>query len=763
MVKVFLYRTTFKIVIDIVDLNKSDRLTTKTLLTAIMIMTCVSLVGKAVAQKNWVDSIRFSVKDIYQGLRLFIPEADSLIQKRIHDPQYIDTTRVKKIMNLKSTLPDFTIEKPSLRFGGGYISYNGIYRSTIDTPFSEKDIFQHMVTARLDFTVKENFPLTLTYFQRESNSRYFRDYRDFKVEFNVGEFQRLREQKFRNYIAALTEQIRNPLTRPTLDYVNSELLGFDELLNHYSVVNKHIASRITARTGGLSDTTGRSKDSVITEAKQFLTFYDSLKIKQKKLQGFRDSLQKEFVNTEKQILQLKQLLSFNSSSEDQKERLNELLREQKVDHKIIHKLYGTVASVRKFAVGRVSPNYTDLTLKNLNVRGIDFEYSRKLYFALTAGWIDFRARDFFYNGSQKKPQFIYASRIGYGKKEGSHIYFTGFRGKKQLLSSSSTNKTFDVYGLSFESQIFIAKNHHITTEISQSVAPELVSLSGGTEKPNFDLKDEKNKAYSLRLNSLFARIGLKLEGFYQYRGINYQSFTSYYSNAVLNSWHMKVSQYLFKRRLSIKVSIAKNAFENPNLLTRYNGNTVFENVTIAYRNQKWPSLSFGYMPSSQLSDVGGILYENYFQTLNFTVSHGYKLGVARAHSVLSYNQFYNDSKDSGFVYFNAKNLFFNQSLQFLSYAANINVAQSTNSTYTLTTLDGGINAKVFKNSQVGIGVKISQLNNQDLKLGVYGSERILIPKLGEISLSIEKSYLPGFDGNLVKNDLYTIGYTRYFK
>jgi len=343
------------------------------------------------------------------------------------------------------------------------------------------------------------------------------------------------------------------------------------------------------------------------------------------------------------------------------------------------------------------------------------------------------------------------------------VYLTGFRGKKQLLSSSTSNQVFDVYGLSFESQALVAKNHRITVEISQSVSPTLISNSIGTEKPTFDLKDKKNKAYSLRLNSLISKTNSKFDVFYQFRGINYQSFTSYYSNASLNSWYFKGSQYLLKRKLHILVSVVKNSFENPNNFIRYSGNTVLKNVSLTIRNHKFPSLSFGYLPSSQLSDIDGVIYENYFQTLTFTGTHSYNLGMVKAHSLLSYNRFYNSSKDSGFIYFNAKNLFINQSLQFLSYAATINVAISSNTSYTLTTLDGSVNANVFKNSQVGLGVKINQLNDHDLRVGVYGNERIIIPKLGEFNISIEKSYLPGFYGNLVRNDLYTIGYTRFFK
>ena len=738
-------------------------MTNKTTFFGFLILGCLLFFHTTFAQtKNWRDSIRISIKDIYRELRISVPETDSFVKSRLRIINYLDTTKLIEKNKPVIILPEIKTEKKFIHFNGGFISYDGIYRSAIDTPFKEDGIFQHLLSGKFSFTLSQSVPISLTYFQRESNSKYFKDYRDFRVELNVSEFQRLKAQKDQIYINGLLDQMRDPYTRTALDYINSELLVIDGLLNHSAVVNRRIGSRISVNTNGLSDTTGISKDSAVLEAKHFLSLYDSLTNQLDRIKGFRDSLQQAYVITEKQIHALKAVLTTGLPDNEEKRQIENILKAKGIDAKYVTKIIGTLGSIRKLALGRISPNYSDLTLKNVNLKGIDFEYNRNFYFSITAGWLDFRARDFLRAGSQRLPQFIYASRFGYGQNDGSHVYLTGFRGKKQLLSSISNSQVFEIYGLSFETQALINKNHRLTLEISQSVSPNLVKHNQGVEKSTFDLKDEKNKAYSFRLQSFFPQVNTKFEAFYQYRGVNYQSFTSYYSNASLYSWNLKVSQYLFKRKLHLLASALKNSFENPNLLTRYTGNSVLKNISLTFRNKKSPAFSFSYMPSSQLSDIDGVIYQNYFQTLTFSCNHSYNVGMAKAHTVISYNRFYNDSKDSGFIYFNANNLYINQTLQFLSYSATINMARSSNTTYTLTTLDGGINANVFKNSQVGLGVKIMQLNDKNLRVGLYGNERIIISKLGELNLSIEKTYLPGFYGNLVKNDLYTIGYRRFF-
>ncbi len=75
--------------------------------------------------------------------------------------------------------------------------------------------------------------------------------------------------------------------------------------------------------------------------------------------------------------------------------------------------------------------------------------------------------------------------------------------------------------------------------------------------------------------------------------------------------------------------------------------------------RKWPVVSVGYFPSSQLTKLGdGRVSENMFYTVSASMSHFYRVKKNQFSSMLVFTQFYNKSSDSGFVYFNTKNLLF---------------------------------------------------------------------------------------------------------
>lgn len=660
-------------------------------------------------------------------------------------------------------MPPVHLNEPFLSLNGGYISYIMEHRSFIDTPFSEHNITQHLITGQMNVTIAGNYPVRITYTERESNSNYFRDYRDVRVEFNIQEFQRIRSLRDQKYIQSLMSQVRSPVLKPSLDYSNLRLAQVNNWLGNNQVLGRLIQAREKILNSQFVDTSLLKKDSAYQWAAWFLRVYDRMVRKQQEVKSFRDSVQQEFLRNEEQVYLLQKLIKGNASSLTDRQNVERILKEHNLEDKRIEKILNRVQSLRALAAGKVIPNYSDLTLKNINVNGVNFEYYNKFYFAFSGGAVDYRARDFFQVRQKGKPQFVFASRFGYGAPEGNHAYLTAFRGKRQLLSSSVNSLAQTVYGLSFESQLVFNRNHKITGEIAQSASPNMVPQIRPENKSDFHFNDARNKAYSLRLNSYFPSTRSRLEAFYQYRGINFQSFSSYYSNADAGSWHIKADQWLWKRKLHLNASVSKNTYTNPYVPVRYDGSMIYKNINMIFKANKLPSLSFGYMPSSQLSSVNGQVYESYYQSFSLLSSHQYKIGLAMAVSMVSYNRFFNQSRDSGFLFYNARYFYFNQHIQFLSYNTQFSISRTVNQQYKLTTLEAGAGATVFKHSSVNIGVRINQLNNQSLQVGLYGRERINIPKIGELSAWIDKAYIPGSNGQLIKNELYSIGLTHFFQ
>src|SRR5215218_9897627 len=99
---------------------------------------------------------------------------------------------------------------PFLHLSNGYLSYNWNYRAGIDTPFVEKDISQHFLNGTANLVIAQTVPVRLTYFERQTNSSVFRNYRDVRLEFNAQEFQKLQAEKLRKYYTSLSSRFQNP-------------------------------------------------------------------------------------------------------------------------------------------------------------------------------------------------------------------------------------------------------------------------------------------------------------------------------------------------------------------------------------------------------------------------------------------------------------------------------------------------------------------------------------------------------------------------
>ena len=126
-------------------------------------------------------------------------------------------------------------------------------------------------------------------------------------------------------------------------------------------------------------------------------------------------------------------------------------------------------AVRTLSVGKTLPDYTELTVKNIEVNGINAEVNKnKLYTAVLAGFVNFNARDFVLNNQPVSRQYVTAGRIGWGRKEGNHIILTGYRGQKQIFSPQVQDNRALVYGISIQSQLLLSKNIRLIGEIAQS-------------------------------------------------------------------------------------------------------------------------------------------------------------------------------------------------------------------------------------------------------------------------------------------------------
>ncbi|HYC28264.1 MAG TPA: hypothetical protein VEB42_05595, partial [Chitinophagaceae bacterium] len=388
-------------------------------------------------------------------------------------------------------------------------------------------------------------------------------------------------------------------------------------------------------------------------------------------------------------------------------------------------------------------------------------YNSWYYFAVSAGLIDFRFRDFSVRSLKRSPQYMYMLRLGLGQLERNYFIISLFGGRKQLYTTENASKGVPVTGLSIESKYQLAKYTYITAEAAQSVSPDF-HYNPPAEKRFFNLSDRSNKAVAFKLYSYFPATNSRIEGQYKFTGANYQSFTSFQTNAAFVSWYVKADQQFWKRQLRITGSLRSNEFSNPYIVQSYKTNSVFKSLQVSFRKKKWPTASVGYMPVSQFTRLDNQLLESRFQTLNASLSHIYKLGTKQTATTIVVSKFYNTASDTAFVYFNALNLVLSQNFFFKSFNTSFSITQTRNPDYLLNIMDGSVQIPILKNTSISLGAKVNNLDKTKVKAGYYGSTQVRFKNQDAFYISFEKGYLAGSRHDLLRNDFLTISFSKHF-
>jgi len=707
------------------------------------------------------DSTRHNKDSLFKRLKDMPEEQYERTLSSFRDKLKGADTKGRK-SRLRSWIP-YTPESPEsyATMGGGYINYNYMFRSALDTPFVETGIGQHMITAGLDFSVAE-LPFRLTYYGRQSNSQFLRDYHDFRIEFNAPEFRRLQQQQLRKKLlstlqdlqpADLTDNIQAKLKRLR---ALRNILGDREWQNLYLQSKRYLTYRDQLPME-LPD-----QENIIRQAELFVNAYESKQALQKTLEYELDSLESVYRSNARTIQQLQRVVNRNIYTEQGTRLIQQEMEDAGIHDRKTKRLLNAMYAVRTFAVGRTLPRMTALTVNNISVGGINFEYNANdLYLALTAGKIDFRSRDFLYGKPSPVKQYVYAGSVGYGLKEGSHLILTGYSGRKQIISANQAAAS-PVSGMSLEGQWAFSRNIRITAEVAQSTSPLYAGYNTSGKSQGFRFNDNSNKAYAFRGLGYIPSTQTRFEAYYQKTGINFQNFSNYRVNANNSTWSIKVDQYLWRRQIRLMASARKNDFSNPFIVQQYSSNTIFTTLSATFRMRNLPALTVGYLPSSQYTVVDGQVAESRYQTLNVQMSHAYRIGLMRASGNIMYNKFYNSGNDTAFIYYNASHFYTAHQFAFPMFTGNVGFARTQNGYYSLSIMEGGLSITWFKKVIAGFGVKINNYNTNEVKTGAYFNFRCSWKLLGDFNFWYERGYLPGSAVQLMKNEWLTIGFTRYF-
>ena len=688
----------------------------------------------------------------------------------------------------------------------GNVMYDVYYQSNIDTPYVEKDVYQHTLQTSLALTYKDQYPVRVNFTTRMGNSSLFRNLTDFNLQFTNRDFKNLLLQKARNWdagrykqyeqldklraqVADKQQEIKRLRTK-NADPSQLQLLIQAREKAYYAHIKDSLSKLnpipaeedIDMRIGkrGLKEhvkwpvdirvpgNTTSEKGKTDTTEQRLKEAYARNEKRIDSLQQKVDSLQALYQQKEKSYgIKRGQLVDVLTRSKNNKE-LAENLEAMNLPDSVLPEGYKPLLAIRSVGLGRTVVNYSELTAKDISILGVQAEYNPSYYVAFATGRVDYRFRNFIFN-ENRSSQYLNLVRFGTGMKDGNNVIVTYYTGRKQLYNSNTTDPAVSqpdqhVMGVSVEGRWQLDANNSITGEAAKSSLPDYARAEHGLAGSVFQFNNRSNEAYSVKTNSFIPKTGTKVTGLYRMMQANFQSFSLYTTGSSQTSWSVRIDQPFFRERLTVSAAVKKNDFTTLYQESSYHSNTVFKSIQATLRIPKWPVVTIGYFPSSQLTKLSNDKYtENMFYTLVGTVSHFYRYKGIMMNTLLSYTQFYNKQTDSSFLYFNSKNTLLNHTVFLTKFTLNGALSAALNPEYNLYGADGNVQYKVNKWLELGGGVKYSKQTVYELiQLGYSGNLRVIIPKLGEIALLADKGFVPGAEKRLVSNNTGRLTYTKTF-
>jgi hypothetical protein len=672
--------------------------------------------------------------------------------------------------------------KPFLQVHGN-VMYDLYYQSGVDTPYQQKDVYQHTLTTYLDITVKDQYPVRVGFSTTRGNSAMFRNVTGLNLQYTNRDFRSMLLDKLQAYEGSRNLRLQ-------------ELEKYKAQMNVKSLEIGRLRSWLSSPA---------QTQRIVEERERALYKKDTLEMpafdvskpdlnallhwKQPSDSGTQhfeneyaakgrqlDSLQQELSRMEEEYRSQQKiigdgkadLVSAVMNSRNNKE-LADKLHAMDLPDSVLPKGYKTLLAVKSFGIGRTMVNYSELTAKDISIQGAQFEYNPSYYVAVATGVIDYRFRNYIVNSNRPK-QYLNLLRIGIGMKEGNNLIFTYYTGKKQLYNlntpDSTANPDYHLMGMALEGRWQLTRNIYFTGEVAKSSLPyyRTSSTSGNKLNTLFQFSDHSNEAYALKGFSFIPASGTKINAVYKRMGAGFQSFSMYTTGSGQTAWSVRIDQPFFKQKLLITASVRQNDYHSQYQQVDYSSNTIFKSLQATLRMKKWPVISVGYFPSSQLTKLSDNNYvENLFYTLVASLSHFYKYHGVNMNTTLSYTQFYNRQTDSSFVYFNTKNILLNQVMFLGRLTLQGTASAALNREYELYGVDGNAQYKVNSWLDAGGGLKYSQQTTYNIQqIGYTGNMRLNIPLLGQIELMADKGFIPGAEKRLVSNNTGRVTYTKIF-
>lgn len=695
----------------------------------------------------------------------------------------------------------------------GNISYDFFYRSKIDTPINQDNFQQHTERVSLDILVKEKYPLKVAFTARQSNSPFFRNFIDANFNFDGFTYNKNIKQQLLDKLKAQMPVYKYPdlssmeaKIKKQLDEYNVKKSWLEDPFTLQKIVEerervyykklkekedsiqqalqKNYATNTTVldKVQTIGDSIGANKqrllhkkDTLIASLKNKAdtVLYPFAKLYETKKQEL-DSLTKKIDNTRKKADSLKNTVQKDIARIQQKiyratneKELRRIASENGIAMSSKDKLEKRLSAIKTLGIGRSMINYTELTAQNITITGVNVAYNPSVYVAFAAGKVDYRFREFYNRNAQKNNQYLVMGRLGFGDIEKRAIIFSLFEGRKntsQFSLSDSVKNYVNIMGYSVETIYKKDEYTSVSAEFAKSTKPITGSLQANKQSSALlAFNDESNMGINIKAQTRIAETNTKLSGFFRKTGENFQSFSLFSYNTDQTAWLARVDQSFIKNKITLTGMLRRNDFTNPFVQKTYKTSTTFKSILLNVRFSKYPSVSIGYYPGTQLYSVDKeTIRESAYYILNGTATYNYHYKNIGMNSSIVFNKYTSQASDSGFVAYKGVNYYASQTVFFKKLQLQAGGSYTMQPELEYHTLESSIDYPLNNWFKIGLGLKYNDIIGGANYWGQRAQLSADVKQFGNLQFQYEKSYLPTIYQSLYPVEIGRISWYKYF-
>ncbi len=655
--------------------------------------------------------------------------------------------------------------------GNKYFSYTGSYVSKLEGQYHIDNLFQQVFTYGATVQLSKELPVNVLLSGRKTNSPYFRDYLDFTINAQPEQITRQMAGKSvdsrKNRLLREAESIRSAYNKRLNELLQLQnklkSLPGDSCLSYYVQSRELLASEAYYQ----DSVSFPDRDNIhrkLADARQFMASFDSTR---RLLDSFNVKID-QYINTARLAFSdLNNTINDIRSGKALQTAIPSVIRYGSevtgFDSSMLQEKTHWLQNFRRLALGRSFVDGSQLTLRDISVKGLQAEYQAEKYFySVVAGWTDFGLRDFLgRNDRVKLNSLVYAATIGKGKKDNNYISLGVFGGQKPGgYAGSNYRDSGYIWGLSLAGQ-YQLRYWTVNAELAQSNG---FRQPGSKTSGDFDLSDKSNKAAALQASGAVRAIALHLTGYVRYYGANFQGFNAYRINAANTLWGVEASKSFFRQSLQLEVAVKTDDYRNPYVEQVYDGRNIIQSFSARFNKGKL-TVSASYKPVYQYLGVNDSLFEARFQVLQGVAGISYKTGDIPSNSSLLFNRFTSRQTTQQYFFGNSYNLVASQSFFFPQHSALLSGSYLANERYTYWLVDGCIQYKLHRSISIKIGGRMYALHSDtdQTRVGAYGGTIFSIKHIGQFSLRCESNYFPDLQYRLYGNTMATVGFSTRFK